>query len=292
MKKYTRLALAISKFFFCLRVAGDTKIFLRLLIQTKLLARYKAGVAGGIGEEYDGQAKALAYRIRYLSRERTIYLRTYTGDIRMFYEVFWERAYWLPSAILVMPIVIVDAGANIGMAALYFSIIYPQARIYCIEPDAHNFKLLRENLAPEGERCVLIEAALYDRDGEVGLIRERMAYNSKVDEGADRRVVVPAVTMEVLLDRFQLSRIDLLKIDIEGAEDKLFSAPTAWLEKVNTILIEVHSEEAIGPIRSRMMENGFHWQAWEGRRMRWGRPAGGGSLYLASRTEMSRLASS
>ncbi len=297
-----RLGQAISKLFFCLRVAGDIKTFFRLLVQSKMLARH-SDAAGAMGGPYDEQARALAYRIRYLSRERTIYLRTYAGDILMFYELFWERAYWLPPAVAakpLVPLVIVDAGANIGMAALYFSIVYPRARIYCIEPDIANFKLLQKNVSPEQGRIILLEAALYDRDGEIGLVKEQWAYNSKIDEDgdhggrgdraggsdrgdrlADRRVVVPAVTMDTILDRFQLDRIDLLKIDIEGAEDKLFGGPTAWLEKVNTILIEVHRVEAIGPIRKRLEGNGFRWELWEGRKA-WDRSMKGGKLQDAT----------
>jgi FkbM family methyltransferase len=296
-----RLGQAISKLFFCLRVAGDAKTFFRLLLQSKM--------------HFDKPTEALRYHIRFLSAERVIYLRTYAGDIRIFYELFWERIYWLPpggpsmSHVPETPLVIVDVGANIGMAALYFSIVYPQARIYCIEPDAHNFKLLQKNLAAEGERCVLIEAALYDRDGEVGFARERWAYNSRIDERADgsedrlpdrladrvedRRIVVPAVTMDTLVDRFQLSRIDLLKIDIEGAEEKLFGGPTTWLEKVNTILIEVHSVEAVGPIRRRLEGNGFRWELRDDPHPgQTGSENGNCSLYLASRVEMPRLVNS
>jgi FkbM family methyltransferase len=283
MKKYiSRVGQAISKLFFCLRVAGDTKTFLRLLLQSKM--------------HFDKPTAALAYYIRFLSVERIIYLRTYAGDIRMFYELFWERIYWLPPTVLATPLVIVDAGANIGMAALYFSIVYPQARIYCIEPDAANFKLLQKNLGSGQERITLFEAALYDRDGEVGLAMERWAYNSKIDEHGDCQVLVSAVTLDTILDRFQLEQIDLLKIDIEGAEDKLFSGETTWLSKVKMILIEVHTPDAIGPIRSRLTENGFHWQLWGGSKS-WDAPRGGGStgscsLFLASRVEIVRLANS
>jgi FkbM family methyltransferase len=275
-----RTAQAISKFFFCLRVAGDRGTFFRLMVQSK--------------RHYDKPTPALSYPIRFLSVERIIHLRTYAGDIRMFYEIFWEQAYRLPFEALTEPAVIVDAGANIGMAALYFSILYPRAQIFCIESDPHNFEWLEKNLAREGERVVLIEAALYDRDGEVPLARERWAYNSKIDEGdgkeeqdgeneRDGPVSVKAMKLDTLLDRYGLEKIDLLKIDIEGAEEKLFAAETGWLARVGTILIEVHRPEAVGTIGKKLMENGFYWQSR-------GRMTEGGSLYLASRMEMTRLA--
>lgn len=295
---------AISKFFFCLRVAGDLRTFLRLLVQSKRLNRYQKEETK---EQYDEGDPALVYHIRYLSSLRTIWLRTDAGDIRIFYEIFWEKVYWLPTALVAGPLVIVDAGSHVGMAALYFSIVYPRARIYCIEPDGPNFKLLQENLAPlvgEG-RGVLVEAALYDREGMIGLAVERWAYNSRIDEHAGPadggRAGIKTITMDGLSDRFQLEKIDLLKIDIEGAEDKIFgvgtgedsrtgenagtgrNAGTDWLRKVNAILVEVHSLASIGPIRTKLKENGFHWAPWD-------RSIAGGSLFLASKAEIPRLA--
>src|ERR1700735_4998999 len=102
MKKYiARAGQAISKFFFCLRVADDTKTFLRLLIQSKRFSRYqrkkdryqrrsKGDQSGKFNASHDKMDEVLAYRIWYLSQKRTVYLRTYAGDMRMFYEIFWE----------------------------------------------------------------------------------------------------------------------------------------------------------------------------------------------------------
>ena len=72
--------------------------------------------------------------IGYLSRDWAFYLRTYTGDIRIFYEIFLERIYRLPVSVVRDPLVIVDAGASIGMAAAYFSTVslVDKCGIYCI----------------------------------------------------------------------------------------------------------------------------------------------------------------
>jgi FkbM family methyltransferase len=277
-----RAGQVLSKFFFCLRVAGDPGTFLRLLRQSKILDRYqKRKVSHG----YDPTANTLSYSIRFHSAKRIIYLRTYAGDIRMFYEIFWEEAYRLPPALVKGSMVGVDAGANIGMTALYFSIICPGSRIFCIEPDADNFRMLRQNLAAERERVVLIEAALYDRDGRVGFGRERWAYNSRIDERDDRdgpdenSGTVKAVRLDSLLDQYRLEWVDLLKIDIEGAEDKVFSGGGGWLSRVAMILIEVHRPASMDRIAEKLSENGFCWRPW-------GRAGAGASLFLASKVEM------
>jgi FkbM family methyltransferase len=289
-KSIARVGQAWSKLIFCLRVADDPGTFLRLLVQSKILAHHqKSGVSGG----YDPTAKALSYHIRFHGVKRTIFLRTYAGDIRMFYEIFWDEVYRLPSGAPGASPVIVDAGANIGMTSLYFSILYPGARIFCIEPDAGNFGLLEQNMAAEGKRVVSIGAALYDRDGRVGFASQQWAYNSRIDEGGGD---VRALRLDSLLDEYRLEKIDLLKIDIEGAEDKLFAAGTDWLDRVEMILVEVHSPKDVDWIGRKLVENGFYWQ-------RWGRADGcagqgvgqeaeggaGAALYLASRREIIRL---
>lgn len=55
---------------------------------------------------------------------------------------------------------------------------------------------------------------------------------------------VPTLRMEDLFDEFGTSTVDLLKVDIEGAEQAIFSAPTPWLCRVGTLLIELHGDEA------------------------------------------------
>src|SRR5580658_7698465 len=62
------------------------------------------------------------------------------------------------------------------------------------------------------------------------------------DDRANHRVIdeIEATTIGDLLDRFGWDRIDLLKIDIYGAEKKLFENAALWVERVNMIVIELH----------------------------------------------------
>lgn len=271
-----------DKLIFCIRVAAGPRTFVRLLVNSKRLDRYQRRAKTGEGEatmtrEAVAGSGAFVYAIRYLSRDWTLYLRTYAGDIRIFYEIFLERIYRLPVSVVHDPIVIVDAGANIGMAGVYFSIVHPRARIYCIEPEAGNVEILRKNLAgplKEGS-VILVEAALHERDGVVNLSGDGWAYNYMVKEDgvSDGGRAVPAITPASLITKFGLERIDLLKMDIEGAEDGLFRGDIAWLDSVEVLLIEIHTEEGKELIRGRLEEKGFVM-----------RPAGAGdSLFVASK---------
>jgi FkbM family methyltransferase len=254
-------------------MAGASSFF-RLVVNSKRFNSFqKKNTAAGLHK----QALAIQYDIRYKAATRNIYLRTYAGDIKMFYEILWEQVYWLPPSFTRTDAVIVDAGANIGMAGLYFSSRYPGAHIYCIEPGAGNFHLLQQNLAPEIQsgKVHAIQAALYSNDGETGIDDSGWAYNMAVNPLQQQRV--PAITMGTFLQRNGLKKIDLLKIDVEGAEVFIFNTDTTWLQSVDTILIEIHSQQLIEDIKSILLHAGFNWYSWN-------RTPSSDSIFLASRT--------
>src|SRR5579862_2414174 len=82
-------------------------------------------------------------RFRLPASGRNVALRPGTTDMKCFEKVFVDEEYKTPFPI--KPKVIVDAGANIGMATLYYSQTYPEARIFSIEPESSNFKMLTKN---------------------------------------------------------------------------------------------------------------------------------------------------
>lgn len=136
--------------------------------------------------------------------------------------------------------VILDCGSNIGITVRYFKAAHPQARIIAVEPDAGNFSLLERNCAGlKGITC--LQAAIWSEPGRLRLEREGLAPSSYRTMGEPAADGVEAVTIPGLLTRFGVERVSLLKVDIEGAELELFSAPDlSWLERVDAIAIELH----------------------------------------------------
>lgn len=165
-------------------------------------------------------------------------LRLGTTDIAVYRQNLVDRQYEFPLPFT--PHTIVDAGANIGMASIFFANRYPEARIVAIEPEAENFKILTENirLYPQIEA---VQAALWSSDGEVslqgasGIDGSYGEWGVTVGEGSG----TPATSISALIRRFSSGMIDLLKIDIEGAEIELF-AKAGWVRHVRCIMIETH----------------------------------------------------
>jgi FkbM family methyltransferase len=128
------------------------------------------------------------------------------------------------------------------MAAIYFSRRFPDAKIVALEPEASNFAALLRNARPYPQ-IVPIRAALWNRDGEISISEPDPATGAEgkwafvTHEGPGVRV--PAITMSTLMKQMQMPSIDLLKLDIEGAEVEVFEA-CDWMDKIRCMMIELH----------------------------------------------------
>jgi FkbM family methyltransferase len=181
--------------------------------------------------------------------KRHLTLRPGATDVGVLKKVFVNEEYSLPFAL--RPRTIVDAGANIGMASLFFWHRFPDARIVAIEPEPSNFAILRDNC--DGiDQIELIQSALWNCPAQVvvkdaGAEKWAFAYeNATPGAAAD----TSTVTIPQILERVG-GQIDLLKLDIESAEVELFSDSAAdWLPHVKMIAIELHDRFRAGCSRA------------------------------------------
>lgn len=169
------------------------------------------------------------------SSER-VFLRLGTTDVAAFEQVFVHDEYGFSLAS--PPSIIVDAGANIGMSSVYFARRYPDAKIIAIEPEPANFSILRKN-AQMYPRIVPLQAALWSRDGSVEVYDSgRGSWGMRVKDGDGHPV--RSLKLDTLLHEYNIDKIDLLKIDIEGAEWEVFKDAQSWIGRVDAICIELH----------------------------------------------------
>ncbi|MDX2087512.1 MAG: FkbM family methyltransferase, partial [Kofleriaceae bacterium] len=171
-----------------------------------------------------------------------MHLRTRSSDVTVFEQVFVHREYEFPMDFT--PGFVIDAGANIGCASVYFANRFPEARIVAIEPEPANFALLSRNLAPYGDRVRLVEAGLWDREASLRVIEGEAgaSWAFRVEECApDAPDAVLATSLDAVAEPSRHPTIDLLKIDIEGAERQVFSASCdSWLKRTRLLVIETH----------------------------------------------------
>jgi FkbM family methyltransferase len=166
-------------------------------------------------------------------------LRLRTSDVSVYKDVLVRREYEIPMDEVRT---IVDAGANIGMASIYYANRFPSAKIMAVEPQRDNYALLVRNVSPY-PNIVPVHAALWKFDGEIrlGLPENdcspyaRWAF-TVMPSGKE---VVRAVSMRTLMREAGFTSVDLLKVDIEGGEMELFQNDE-WVNRVSCVMIELH----------------------------------------------------
>ena len=143
---------------------------------------------------------------------------------------------------------ILDIGANIGTASVYFLNRYPRSRVIALEPDPMNFAVLSRNLEPYGARATAIQAALWPRPAwltiDRGHFRDGGEWSTQVIEAPiGRGPSVQGLTLRDLIGHFGLTTIDILKVDIEGAERYVLDGTFGQILPLVKILgIELHDQ--------------------------------------------------
>lgn len=137
---------------------------------------------------------------------------------------------------------IVDLGANIGLSVCLWARCCPTAQIIAVEPDDANAALCEKNSRSASNRVTVVRALIGAHDGWGALDRSagEWAYRKATD--CRSRSEVPILSMGTLISRYigAHAEIDLVKIDIEGAEVEIFSDPSSWLPRCRLAAVELH----------------------------------------------------
>lgn len=128
---------------------------------------------------------------------------------------------------------IVDAGANIGAASIWFKNAYPNAHIIAVEPEPGNISVLLKNA---GQRISVRQAAIGSSPGFVAVKNEGLGWAAQTERSESG---TPIVTMSELFAEGNGAAF-IAKIDIEGFEDDLFSKNLEWLDEIFLIYVEPH----------------------------------------------------
>lgn len=174
-----------------------------------------------------------------------VIMRLKTTDIFTYIQVFLENEYDFELAKL--PLSIIDAGANIGLASIYFSQRYPNATIIAIEPERSNFELMCKNVG-NYPNIIPLHAALWKENADIDLIDPGLGHwgfqaTEATDEEAEQiQHKVPGLTVDTIMDNYGMEYVDILKIDIEGAEKEVFENASAWIGRTGVTFIELHED--------------------------------------------------
>ncbi len=206
------------------------------------------GIAGGwkVRTKYDSRASW-----------HSVVVRHGTTDWSVFRAIFIENVYRLDRTVRGTELrdryqaivasgrtpLVVDAGANVGFASLWFGAYFPDAIIIALEPDAGNLALAQSNCTLPN--VIFFRAGLADEPGRLRLIDPGLGDDAfRTEASSNLEDTVPAMTMHDVIALAEGVRPGsepfLAKIDIEGYEKVLFSRNTDWVDRFSALIIELH----------------------------------------------------
>lgn len=170
-----------------------------------------------------------------------IYVRNNSSDVYVCKNILENYCYSF--IVKNEPKYIIDAGANIGTASIFFANKYKEAKIIAIEPEGSNYELLRKN-TEKYQNIIALKAALWNSAGEISLFDSSSNYGFTV--GIDNlsmksvKQITKTITISEIMAEFNIDSIDILKIDIEGAEKEVFESSENWINKTKSMIVELH----------------------------------------------------
>ena len=134
---------------------------------------------------------------------------------------------------------IIDCGSNIGSSSLYFSKIFNRSQIVLIEPDNKSFEFSKKNI--KYQNTIFLNKVI---DSE----KKNVNFFSDPDDNRKSKVsqegvnIVKSITINEIVEKLKIeNKVPfLIKIDIEGYENQLFSKNYDWIDKFKIIIIEIH----------------------------------------------------
>jgi len=231
--------------FFAPGVRARRPVVERVLSRVRPVRRALGRAVAKVRGEYELRRTPLLRELRHLleAPRRTPGVTTLDGtaieyvDALSFYhqvkEIHVQRVYDVDASLSR----IIDAGANVGTATRRFRRRHPSADIVCLEADPAIATVLRRNLAAFGDdRTTVIAQAAWVHDGYVTFA----AHGADEGRVANRGGEVPCVDLARLCAS---GPVDLLKLDVEGAEHVLIQhlEHTGVLQNVARLICEVHA---------------------------------------------------
>ena len=194
-------------------------------------------------------------------------------------EVFFEECYkkgldWIKK--INNPIV-VDIGAFIGDTALYFNQC-KGAQIYALEPSKNNFNCLVHTVSGF-KNIKVLDRAILNESGTINLNLGNIPGNGgesfyQATKQSNKSEKVIAITLDYFMKLAKIDHIDLLKIDIEGAEYEVLGGPMfeKLNKKVDAIIGETHITPALPCIIEKMLTDygyKFEWLPYKNMTYHW-----------------------
>lgn len=174
-----------------------------------------------------------------------IHLRKDADDIKLFKQLLIHKEYEFKTSLA--PEFIIDAGANIGLSALFFAQQYPNALVVAIEAEKENYELLCRN-TKNYPNIQSLNAGLWYKSTTLEVTSQNVGSTGFMVNETDPTNPngLKAWSTQDILEKYNRVYIDIFKIDIEGAEKELLMENTSWLQNTRIVILELHDRKKAG----------------------------------------------
>lgn len=192
-------------------------------------------------------------------------VRSGTADFGTILEIWAHRVY-TPAGFKILPgDVVVDIGAHVGIFSVFASKYVKSGVVYAVEPIPDNFVMIKKNLVINSINNVIpVNFAIADKKGEKTLFLPADGdwVGSLHETGSNsKRMTVSAISFKDFFVANNISKINFLKMDCEGAEyDIFFSCSAGLLKKIEKISMEYHNLDEtrnVGVLKNFLEKHGF-----------------------------------
>ncbi len=179
------------------------------------------------------------FNLKIFNKEISFVFTGTHSELLMIEEILCRKSYDVE---IENPKNIIDLGANIGISTIFFASKYPNSNILSFEPNPDIFDLLKFN-SSSFDNVKIFKLAVSDKKDKINFFKNPKHNSSSFEKrfDNDKEVTVDSVSLDDLVDDFNLDSIDILKFDIEGSEFKVFQDFKNW-SKINIIIGEIHED--------------------------------------------------
>lgn len=205
-----------------------------------------------------GKKRYMQHKVRF--NNNRILVADMKSFVWQYFEIFVNQSYTFKTN-SENPI-IYDCGANIGTSILFFANSYPKAKIVAFEASPYIYEILKKNIEDNNiKNVVLNQNAVWTKNEELEFSDEGGDSGSIYAIANIKKVKVQAIDFLEALNKED--KIDMLKMDIEGAENDVIPHIASALHKIDKMFIEYHSfnngEQRLDEILFLLKQNKFRY---------------------------------
>lgn len=196
------------------------------------------------------------FSLRLRGKEIWFHENSAFSSLEVYVEIFKENNHCLlPDFAESRCQLIVDVGANEGYYALKMKESNPGCQLICIEPNPYALETLKRNLLSNGVQNIIviskavfssttrIQLELIEQIKSIGGLGIKIAERPWLQDNWIKHFEAEAESLDFMLRDFLQTRIDILKIDVEGVEMEVLLGAEETLKRVDRIVVECHSDE-------------------------------------------------